>query len=310
MKKTFIAPKRKLFNQINLPISTKQIVLGSLLGDGSLKIAKGYKNARFSERHSIVQQPYLKWKFFKLKKQLKGCLTISKPEFSSYSKNNKIIYQSRVSTQLTRLHFLTHKTNKKKIKRSWLNNLQYLGLTIWWCDDGSLNKTTRQGVFCTDSFSYEQQNILARYLKTNWKINTKIVAHTVKMKIGNRKDYRLRFSTLQNLESFLLLILPYIPVPSMLYKVMICYGDTKNQQRWISEVKTALPHFLFEIEQMYEALYNSCGSEDAMALIKDRLTGIVTADSISEVRKITGATVKKACLRMKPGKCDYLSLLC
>ena len=64
-----------------------------------------------------------------------------------------------------------------------------------------------------------------------------------------------------------------------------------------------------KFKELYEALYNSCGSEDAMALIKDRLTGIVTADSISEVRKITGAAVKKACLRMKPGKCDVSETL-
>lgn len=42
--------------------STKAILLGLLLGDGSLKIHKGYKNARMSFRHSIKQKEYFEWK--------------------------------------------------------------------------------------------------------------------------------------------------------------------------------------------------------------------------------------------------------
>lgn len=252
IKKQFTPPQRKRFNQIDLSMSTKQIILGSLLGDGSLKIAKGYKNARFSERHSVTQQEYLLWKFSKLKHELKGSITKSKPDKHSYSNRSKIIYQSAVSEQLTGLHHLTHKQNKKVIKRQWLNNLDALALTLWWCDDGSLNVRTRQGVFCTDSFSYKEQLLLVRYLKIDWKIQCTIIPNPVKTKQGIRTDYRLRFSTLRDFEDFLLLILPHIPVPSMLYKVMICYNDPKNQQRWISQVKIALPQFTSTIEKVYE----------------------------------------------------------
>ena len=41
-----------------LSCQTRSILLGSLLGDGSLKIHKGYQNARFSFRHTIKQQDY------------------------------------------------------------------------------------------------------------------------------------------------------------------------------------------------------------------------------------------------------------
>lgn len=43
---------------IDIDTNPKAIILGSLLGDGCLKINQGYKNARFSFRHSITQQEY------------------------------------------------------------------------------------------------------------------------------------------------------------------------------------------------------------------------------------------------------------
>ena len=59
-----------------------------------------------------------------------------------------------------------------------------------------------------------------------------------------------------------------------------------------------------KFKQLYEALYNSCGTQDNMNIIKDKIASILTATSIAEVDKITGEVVKKACLRMKPNKAD------
>jgi hypothetical protein len=51
--------KIKLFDQISLSDSCKSVILGSILGDGSLKLYDGYKNARLSIRHSNIQKDYL-----------------------------------------------------------------------------------------------------------------------------------------------------------------------------------------------------------------------------------------------------------
>ena len=50
---------RKKLYKVPLSDQCKAIVLGSILGDGSLKIQKGSANARLTIRHSIVQQEYL-----------------------------------------------------------------------------------------------------------------------------------------------------------------------------------------------------------------------------------------------------------
>ena len=59
-----------------------------------------------------------------------------------------------------------------------------------------------------------------------------------------------------------------------------------------------------KFKELYEKLYNSCNTQDAMTVIKEKLAGMITVDSLAEVKKVTGEKVKKACLRMKPAKGD------
>ena len=59
-----------------------------------------------------------------------------------------------------------------------------------------------------------------------------------------------------------------------------------------------------KFKELYGALYNSCPSKSAMTILKDKLSSLLTSDSLAEVQKITGDVVKNACMRMKPGKTD------
>jgi hypothetical protein len=47
--------------------------------------------------------------------------------------------------------------------------------------------------------------------------------------------------------------MPYIPVASMVYKTILIYKDSRFQERWISEIKKALPHFSQEIDKAIAA---------------------------------------------------------
>lgn len=199
----------------------KEIILGSLLGDGSLRIQKSYKNARFSFRHSLLQKDYFFWKVEKLKE-------ISGDKCWWEQKDGKLRYQSLATKELTEIFHLTHQKNNLRIRRKWLNLLTPLSLMIWWLDDGSLIKNSRQGVFCTDSFDLESQKLLARYLYKVPKIRVKIGKSGI--------YYRLWIRSTETLKRFLEIILPYIPVESMLPKVLLLYKDSQLQQRWISKI--------------------------------------------------------------------------
>lgn len=217
---------RRTIAQISpsLSVQVKEIVLGGLLGDGSLKVNDKYKNARYSFRHSMKQKDYFFWKVNQLKE-------ISNEKCFWEQDDGKIRYQSLALESLTEIHLLTNQGNKLYIRRKWLNLLTPMALAVWWLDDGSLVKNSRQGVLCTDGFDVEAQKILAKYLQKVWGIETKIGKTA---KIGGY--YRIWFRSTEMLKKFLRIILPYVKVENMLPKTIILYNDPILQQRWISEI--------------------------------------------------------------------------
>jgi hypothetical protein len=70
------------------------------------------------------------------------------------------------------------------------------------------------------------------------------------------------------------------------------------------EGKTTEDEIVKKFKEVYEDLYNSSESVEAMREIKLKLKEIITEDSMNEVNKITGKIVKMACAKMKPGKTD------
>ncbi len=235
--------EKKILKNIPLSDSCVSIILGSILGDGSLKIHKNYKNARFQVRHSIIQKDYFEWKVSMLKEiSSENSTIIQKPD--GFSVNQKLLYQSQALESLSSIYSRTYSHNKIAIKRSWLNHLTPLSLAIWWLDDGSLISNKRKGVICTDGFSKDSVDILSKYLFVVWGVSTRVASISSNhRKLSKQTEYcRLWFST-NELKKFLRIILPYIPIKSCLPKVMITYKDLELQQRWISEVKTMLPKF-------------------------------------------------------------------
>jgi len=145
----------KRYQQVPLSDRTKEIILGTLLGDGSLKKQKNYANVRLQFRHSEKDSEYFFWKVKQLQ-EIAGDNSVNCQKPDGYSKNNKLRFLGRALPALTELYELTHKKNTLNIQRRWLNNMTPLSLAVWWCDDGSLiGEGGRKGVFCTDGFDYE-----------------------------------------------------------------------------------------------------------------------------------------------------------
>jgi hypothetical protein len=210
----------------------KEIVLGSILGDGSLKLHSRYRNARFSFRHSVVNQEYFHWKVAELK-EISSAKDVWEQNGPDGWGNDKLRYQSAALESLTELYQLTHPHGQYRIRRKWLNLLTPLSLCVWWLDDGSL-LNGKQGVFCTDEVPFEEQLIVVRYLRIVWGLNPRIgrVSST-----GPRSNqHRIWLRTKEDLIKFLRIILPCVRVRPMLKKVLLLYNDPDLQQRWISEV--------------------------------------------------------------------------
>ena len=235
---------RGIMSSLKVSNRCKEIILGSVLGDGSLILSKGYKNARFEFRHSIIQKEYFFWKVDKLK-EISGDKCARKQPADGWSKKEKLHYHSRSLPVLTELYHLTHHNRKYCFREEWLQLLTPLSLLVWWLDDGSLIKNSRQGVFCTEGFSCSQIVKLSQHLKTKWGI----VTH-----IGRRGIYyQLKIYSTEELKKFLRLILPHFAVAEMLPKVILGYQDVYLQQRWTSEV-SELTGFHRDVIEKYLAI--------------------------------------------------------
>ena len=225
-----------MMNSSFLSNKSKEILLGSLLGDGSLRIHTGYKNARFSFRHSIKQKDYFFWKANELK-EISGNSYFWKQKPDSFGfGGEKLRYQSIALSQLTNLYRLTHEKDKLVARSEWLKLFTTLSWAVWWLDDGSLTVHSRRGVICTDSFPYEFQQTLTDYLDETWVIKVKIGKIT---RIWNGKTmeyFRLWIRSGEELKKLLRLVLPHIKVESMLPKVLLLYRKPELQQRWVSDV--------------------------------------------------------------------------
>jgi len=237
-----------MMNSSFLSNRSKEIILGSVLGDGSLKIHTGYKNARFSFRHSIKQKDYFFWKANELK-EISGNSYFWKQKSDGFG-GEKLRYQSLALNQLTDLYHLTHKKDKLTARPEWLKLLTPLSLAVWWLDDGSLTVNSRRGVICTDTFPYEFQQTLADYLDETWGIKVKVGKITRNWNGKAIEYFRLWIRSGEELKKFLRLVLPHIQAESMLPKVLLLYRNPKLQQRWISEVSMST-EFSEKIIQKY-----------------------------------------------------------
>lgn len=229
--------------------TTRTLILGSLLGDGSLKIHTPYKNARFAFRHSVMQKEYFNWKVNQLKEiSSSKCVWRQTKNGQDGWGTAKLRYQSRALPALTELYQLTHPRGTFRIRRKWLNLLTPLSLAVWWQDDGSIIANGRKGVLCTDGFRPAEVAVLQQYLKKVWGVRTACAAKSKK----EPNKMRLWFRSTNELQSFLRIILPHVQVEQMLPKCILLYHNHQLQQRWISEISRLSSFPTAIIEKHYD----------------------------------------------------------
>ena len=83
-------------------------------------------------------------------------------------------------------------------------------------------------------------------------------------------------------------------------------GRKHQEQEIPDSLEGAVGHgdVLEKFKSLYEALYNSAGTERKLDDLLERMNGMIDCRSEGEVKKVTADEVLKACRRMKPGKID------
>lgn len=176
------------------------VIIGSILGDGYLRIVPHRKNALFEIHSSIKEKEYVDWKYEALKR-----IVITPPR-QSKGNGKRIAY--RFSTQqhpnLTRIYHTFYCVGRKVIPSFKLNPLI---IAVWFMDDGS--KSYRTYYINSQGFSCQEQEKLMRMLKEQYGIGSSLnkdkVYRRIRIRTASANDFRR-------------IIDPYI-IPSMRYKL-------------------------------------------------------------------------------------------
>lgn len=201
--------KQRVHNPITITEEANQIIIGSLLGDGS--VIRKKTNCIFTILHSKMQIEYAKYKHELLKKSLNVKLEehngyISVINNRTIKNNGRVIIKTETNVSFNKYRKEWY-SNKKIIPNS-VYELNALGLAIWFMDDGTSNNSSFY--LSTQCFSHDDQLKLVDMMKKNFDLECHI---------HKQKDKEILYICAKDRQKFIDIIKPYI-CSSMNYKII------------------------------------------------------------------------------------------
>lgn len=179
----------------------RSIIIGTILGDGYLRIVPGRKNAFLEVNHTFHQRDYVDWKFKMLESLCKSGPVVRR------GNGNRIAYRftTRQSGEISELYKRFYQGKKKVIPDNLY--LDPLMLAVWYMDDGS--KCGKDNVYLnTQQFDLADQERCRSLLKQL----------EIETTLNKDKTYwRIRVKK-YSMSKFFKLIYPHV-IPSMQYKL-------------------------------------------------------------------------------------------
>jgi hypothetical protein len=181
----------------------RSIIIGSVLGDGYIRIIPGRNDAFLEINHSLKAKEYVDYKFQSLKR-----LVESSPKERTMNDDRKAYrFFTKQHKDITNIYKLFYKNGKKIIPKNL--EIDPVSLAIWYMDDGSKSRD-RDIYLNTQQFSINDQK--------------KLLGHLRKMGIRARlnkdkKYYRIRILK-ESINDFMKIISSHI-ISSMSYKLVM-----------------------------------------------------------------------------------------
>lgn len=201
-------------NSLSLTQKQKELITGSLLGDGTMRLGRNARNANFKVEHGLAQEQYVFWKYGMLKN-----FVFTEPKISYRYRDNRMKYPKSwwfrtirhpLMTEIYNQFYLKdgYRSGRKILPDSLPENLSPFALAVWIMDDGSFNRS--QIDISTYSFILSEIHRLQD-----------IFCRRFRLKASFYKDRNIGFRiyfTKKYTEELIKIIYPYI-IPSMLYKI-------------------------------------------------------------------------------------------
>ena|SRR3989338_2061078 len=176
-------PIREMRSALTLSVLQREVLVGSILGDGCLVANSWKKNYRLKMEQCEAQRRYLFRKYALFKN-----FTLSSPhnriETQAWS------FRTISHPQFTNYHELFYRYGKKVVPAS-IGELLIapISIAVWYMDDGMLNSRKDSVLLNTQSFSYKENEMLKQCLKRNFGIEATIVRNKKYWMLYIRKQY-------------------------------------------------------------------------------------------------------------------------
>lgn len=177
----------------------KQVILGTLLGDACIyKHKRGKKIYTFAYSQSI--KDYATWK-----------ADLSELPYSTYEENrfdkrtNKSYYRCqillKVDKEIKHYYYNLFYSPKKEVSQEILDQLDDLGIAIWYLDDGNMyyNGNNCHVALAIDGFNEESKQRIINWFKIKYNLNFK------------RTQKAIRITSKRECELFMNIVEKYIP---------------------------------------------------------------------------------------------------
>ena len=202
-----------LKKSLTLTLDQRSLLIGSLLGDGTMRRGEGARNANYKVEHGLVQESYVFWKY-----ELFKSFVPTEPKLSYRYDPVKGKYPKSWWFRTIRHPLLTeiynlwyvgdgYRTGRKIVPRNIEDDLTPLALAIWIMDDGSYSRGTI--TISTYSFTIGEIELLCEALRKRYGI-------LARYHRDRDKGYRM-YCNQSETKYLIETIAPYI-IPSMTYK--------------------------------------------------------------------------------------------
>jgi recombination protein RecA len=189
-----------------------EVILGGLLGDGALSLAKNGYAARYRFGHGIRQTEFADWK---------ASLFANIGSSRTTNARGAVFHDLPPLVELAELREGVYIAGKKVLSEDYLKQLTPLSLAIWYMDDGTfasrakgVQVRTRDGSgrseICIQAIEPTSRERLMRYLGDTWGIFPKLIDRAEKAVLSFPKDETAKLHAL---------VAPYVH-PSMEYKLL------------------------------------------------------------------------------------------
>jgi len=193
---------RDLRNRLKLQPMQKAILVGKILGDGSI-VSTGGRNYRLQVEHCSKQKDYVYW----LANIFDEWLLLP-PKLLNQHQSYR--FRTIAHPEITEFQKIFYQTGVKIVPQNICELLNHpIGLAVWFMDDGGLSSSKSSVTISTHCYTEAENNLLIDCLCTNFELRVNLN--------WDGKGFRL-YIPVKEIPRFKEIVSPYI-LPMMEYKI-------------------------------------------------------------------------------------------